>query len=272
MGCGIEPRKEEFCGGRDARNRRRQHVRHRYARCRRSAGVEGHITSERSASEPERSHVRPQAAEPTGPHREGEEPKPMMHGHEKSDSAIVATKPPNKAGRPAAEAVERRAEAKENANRCRTCRTQCRESVSPTPERVRKAEASRQTSEVGAVCRKAARTVLCGGRPVMGVPTAIARRNREILLSRRSSTDLVWLRPPDGLGALAPRVEEFGDAGSCYLPAHRSGHWPWRDAIGQEPRNGKMKNQHRRIQQSTRVTVRLGILGACQGVRHLLEY
>ena len=150
-------------------------MRHRYARCRRSAGVEGHITSERNASEPERSHVRPQAAEPTGPHREGEEPKPMMHGHEKSDSAIVATKPPNKAGRPAAEAVERRAEAKENANRCRTCRTQGRESVSPTPERVRKAEASRQTSEVGAVCRKAARTVLCGGRPVMGVPTAIAR-------------------------------------------------------------------------------------------------
>src|ERR1700724_1938768 len=131
MGCGIEPRKEEFCGGRDARNRRRQHVRHRYARCRRSAGVEGHITSERNVSEPERSHVRPQAAEPTGPHREGEEPKPMMHGHEKSDSAIVATKPPNKAGRPAAEAVERRAEAKENANRCRTGRTQCRESLPP---------------------------------------------------------------------------------------------------------------------------------------------
>ena len=69
----------------------------------------------------------------------------MMHGHEKSDSAIVATKPPNKAGRPAAEAVERRAEAKENANRCRTCRTQGRESVSQSPERVRKArEVSRQ--------------------------------------------------------------------------------------------------------------------------------
>jgi hypothetical protein len=192
MGCGIEPRKEECCGGRDARNRRRQHVRHRYARCRRSAGVEGHITSERNASEPERSHVRPQAAEPTGPHREGEEPKPMMHGHEKSDSAIVAMKPPNKAGRPAAEAVERRAEAKENANRCRTCRTQCRESVSPTPERVRKAEASRQTSEVGAVCRKAARTVLCGGRPVMGVPTAIARsdygQGRRLALHLRSGS------------------------------------------------------------------------------------
>ena len=32
-----------------------------------------------------------------GPHREGEEPKPMMHDHEKSDFAIVATKPTNKA-------------------------------------------------------------------------------------------------------------------------------------------------------------------------------
>src|SRR5215467_7203507 len=91
MGWRIEPRKKECCGGRDARNRRRQYVRYRYARCRHSAGVEGHITSERNASEPERSHVRPQAAEPTGPHREGEEPKPMMYGHEKSDSAIVAT-------------------------------------------------------------------------------------------------------------------------------------------------------------------------------------
>ena len=32
-----------------------------------------------------------------GPRREGEEPKPMMHGREKSDSAIVAVKPANKA-------------------------------------------------------------------------------------------------------------------------------------------------------------------------------
>src|SRR5262249_84009 len=98
----------------------------------------------------------------------------MMHGHEKSDSAIVATKLPNEAGRPAAEAVERRAEAKENANRCRTCRTQGREKrVTGAGARTEGREASRQTSEVGAVCRKAARTVVCGGRPVMGVPTAI---------------------------------------------------------------------------------------------------
>ena len=35
----------------------------------------------------------------------------MMHGPGKSDSAIVAVKPTNKAGRPAAEPVERMAEA-----------------------------------------------------------------------------------------------------------------------------------------------------------------
>jgi hypothetical protein len=34
----------------------------------------------------------------------------------------------------------------------------------------------------------------------------------EILVSHWNSTDLVWLRPLEGLGALAPPVEEFGDA------------------------------------------------------------
>src|SRR6266496_1982296 len=40
---------------------------------------------------------RQELCERDGPHREGEEPKPMMHGHEKSDLAIVAMKPANKA-------------------------------------------------------------------------------------------------------------------------------------------------------------------------------
>ena len=39
----------------------------------------------------------------------------MMHGHEKSRSAIVAVKPTNKAERSAAEPVERRARAEGNA-------------------------------------------------------------------------------------------------------------------------------------------------------------
>ena len=54
----------------------------------------------------------------------------MMHGREKSDLVIVAGKSPNKNGGPAAEAMERRAGAEENASQHRTRRTQSRESVS----------------------------------------------------------------------------------------------------------------------------------------------
>src|SRR5436190_20896023 len=50
----------------------------------------------------------------------------MMHGREKSDSAIVAGKPTNKAVSTAAEPVERRAEAKGNASQRSTRRTQSR--------------------------------------------------------------------------------------------------------------------------------------------------
>src|SRR6266516_1332739 len=46
----------------------------------------------------------------------------MMHGRGKSDSAIVAGKPTNKAGQPAAEPVEPRAEAKGNASQQSTRR------------------------------------------------------------------------------------------------------------------------------------------------------
>jgi hypothetical protein len=53
----------------------------------------------------------------------------MMHGHEKSRSAIVAVKPTNKAERSAAESVERRAETKGNVDQQRTHRTQCRARV-----------------------------------------------------------------------------------------------------------------------------------------------
>ena len=49
-----------------------------------------------------------------GPRREGEEPTPTMYGGEKSDRAIVALKPTNKAERSATELVERRARAEGN--------------------------------------------------------------------------------------------------------------------------------------------------------------
>src|SRR4029453_1351050 len=94
-----------------------------------------------------------------------------MHGREKSDPAIVARKPTNVAGRPAAEPVERRAGAGGNTDHKSTRRAQDRVSVSQALGRVR--QTCRQLPKVGAVCGNAARTVLCGGRPVMGVPTAI---------------------------------------------------------------------------------------------------
>ena len=95
-----------------------------------------------------------------GPHREGEEPKPMMNGPEKSDPAIVAMKPANKAEGPpaarpaeekhAAESGERRAGTKGNADQqstyrtqSRTRRTQSRASVSQALERIRQVASDR---------------------------------------------------------------------------------------------------------------------------------
>jgi RNA-directed DNA polymerase len=80
-----------------------------------------------------------------GRQREGEEPSPLLHGREKSDPAIVAKKPANKAGRPAAEPVERRAGAEGNARQQSTFRAQDRASVSQALERIR--EAARQRKQ-----------------------------------------------------------------------------------------------------------------------------
>src|SRR5216683_3261304 len=78
----------------------------------------------------------------------------MMHGPEKSDPAIVATKPTNKAGQPAAdptaaepnaaELVERRAGTKGNAGQQSTCRAQDRVGVSQALERIRKVARERK--------------------------------------------------------------------------------------------------------------------------------
>jgi RNA-directed DNA polymerase len=68
----------------------------------------------------------------------------MMHGREKSDSAIVAVKPSNKAVPTAAEPVEPRAGAKGNARQQSTHRTQGRERVAQALERVRQAARQRK--------------------------------------------------------------------------------------------------------------------------------
>src|SRR6266436_3606978 len=108
-----------------------------------------------------------------------------MHQGKKSDPAIVAVKPTNKAERSAAEPVEPRAGAEGNADQHSTCRAQNRVSVSQALERIR--QVRRHPPKVGAVCGKAARTDLCGGRSAMSVPTAIvasAPRNDGRKISR----------------------------------------------------------------------------------------
>src|SRR6201988_4347305 len=68
----------------------------------------------------------------------------MMHGHEKSEPAIVATKTTNKAGQLAAEPVERRAGTEGNADQQSTRRAQDRERVSQGLDRVRQAARQRR--------------------------------------------------------------------------------------------------------------------------------
>ena len=99
----------------------------------------------------------------------------MMHGREKSDSAIVAGKPTNKAVPTAAEPVERRAGTKGNACQQSTHRTQSRERVSPARERLRRtahwcfAIITQGRSRVREFRLHGSE----GGRSAMAVPTAL---------------------------------------------------------------------------------------------------
>jgi hypothetical protein len=79
-----------------------------------------------------------------GPHRKGEEPKPMMHEREKSDPFKVGKKPANNPGQLGAESVDRREGAEGNAVEPRTCRTPSRESVLQGLDRVRQAAKARK--------------------------------------------------------------------------------------------------------------------------------
>jgi RNA-directed DNA polymerase len=63
----------------------------------------------------------------------------MMHGHGKSDSSIVPTKPPNEAEPEAKEAVEERGLAKGNLLERNVSRTQSRQGMSSALERIRQA-------------------------------------------------------------------------------------------------------------------------------------
>src|ERR1039457_3940028 len=75
----------------------------------------------------------------------------MMYDHEKSDSAIVAVNPTNKAGQPAAELVEPRAGAEGNVSQQSTGRAQYRGTVSQALERIRQAARQRKKEKFTAL-------------------------------------------------------------------------------------------------------------------------
>src|SRR6202051_959953 len=75
----------------------------------------------------------------------------MMYDHEKSDPAIVAVKPTNKAGQPAAELVEPRAGAEGNVSQQSTGRAQYRGTVSQALERIRQAARQRKKEKFTAL-------------------------------------------------------------------------------------------------------------------------
>src|SRR5215831_6838075 len=77
----------------------------------------------------------------------------MMNGPGKSDSAIVAERPTNKAGRTAEEPEERRAETEGNAVQQSTRRAQNRESVSQALDRIRQAARQRKKEKFTALLR-----------------------------------------------------------------------------------------------------------------------
>ena len=86
----------------------------------------------------------------------------MMHDRGKSDSAIVAAKPTNNAGQPAAEPVEPRAGTKRNAGEQSTHRTQGRARVTQALARVRKAAQQRRKEKFTALFHHL--RSICSGR------------------------------------------------------------------------------------------------------------
>ena len=95
----------------------------------------------------------------------------MMHGREKSDSAIVAGKPTNKRSRPQRSRwSEGRGPRGMRASKARTGHSAgcaCHKRWSAY------GKFRRHTPKAGAVCGNSARTDLGGGRSVMAVPTAL---------------------------------------------------------------------------------------------------
>jgi hypothetical protein len=109
----------------------------------------------------------------------------MMHGHEKSDSVIVAVKPANKAGANAAESAEPRTGTKGNAGQQSTRRAQNRVSVSQALDRIRQVEPSVHSAATHPrwepYAGKPHVRFCAGGREATRVPTATPEAIRVVV-------------------------------------------------------------------------------------------
>src|SRR5438445_5410948 len=131
-----------------------------------------------------------------------------MHGREKSDSAIVAGKPTNKAVPTAAEPVERRAGAKGNASQQSTHRTQRRVRVSQALERVRQVSPSH--TQGGSRVREfrshgSGRGAVSNGRPYR-TSMRVLRILTQVRHRWRGGFAVHPLHPRERKGCLSPRA------------------------------------------------------------------
>ena len=95
----------------------------------------------------------------------------MTNDCRKSDTVVVPEKSSNKPVKEGAEKMEGRRVPKENKRQQNMLRTQRRESVLSELQLIHQKELV-SLSEGGAVCTNIARTDLCGGCRVTGIPTA----------------------------------------------------------------------------------------------------
>ena len=133
-----------------------------------------------------------------------------MYDHEKSDPAIVAVKPTNKAGQPAAELVEPRAGAEGNVSQQSTGRAQYRETVSQALKRIRHVarilRSAVYTPEVGEAMGRAAEVA---GRILKGTKLAdlpvVQSSKFELVINAQTARMLRLTMPPN----LLATADEF---------------------------------------------------------------
>src|SRR5258707_2481072 len=143
----------------------------------------------------------------SGPHREGEESKPMKHGQEKSDLFIIALKPTNKPGRLGTELVEPRERTEGNMGEQHTYRTLRRIKRVPEARLCTRSCSwdSSLTTRGGSPVRESRPPGSVRGASSNGCPY----RDRRIFSSRRfvlrgSAFLMTWASHPPG--GLTPRV------------------------------------------------------------------